>query len=102
MAQLLIAKGININQTNKNGNNALMLACRLSNSDYILEIAHFLIIDSGIKLNQKDKRGNNVPMTLCEESTRDEIVEVAQLFVDNGTKYDNARGPAALLRRHIS
>ena len=57
VAQLLIAKGININQTDKKGRNALMLLCsRWSESDKILEMAK-LLIDKGIDINQTSTDG---------------------------------------------
>ena len=82
VAQILIAKGINVNETDKKGMNALMLLCsRLSKSNKILEVAQ-LLIAKGININQTDKKGRNALM--CWRSESDKKLEVAKLLIDKG------------------
>ena len=56
MAQLLIAKGININQKDERGNNVPMTLCEESTRDEIVEVAQ-LFVDNGIKVNHANKDG---------------------------------------------
>ena len=62
MAQLLIANGIDVKQTDKNGMNALMHTFNYSHSNKIVEMAEFLMA-RGIDLNQKDKKEEKLNIT---------------------------------------
>ena len=83
VAQLLIENGIEINQTDKDGRNALMLMCWKSNSGKMLEVIQ-LLITKGIKFNQKDKRGRNAARLLTKnsnvpESKKSEIIALLNM-----------------------
>ena len=74
---------IQINQTNYDERNALMMLCWWSKSEKFLEVAQLLIVN-GININQTDNRGDNALLRMCWSSKSDKIVEVAQLLIANG------------------
>ena len=53
--------------TDKDGMNALMQFCALSENDKIVEIAQ-LLIAKGVDVKQTDKDENNALMLLCSQS----------------------------------
>ena len=82
VAQLLIANGIQINQTSTGGNNALMYLCWESESEKIVEVAQ-LLIDNGININQTNKYGANAARLLTNnlnvsKSKKREILALLQ------------------------
>ena len=81
---ILHRSDIQINQTTKDGWNALMLLCSLSKSDQIVEVAQ-LLIANGIFINQTDEDGRNALMRLCQVSRNEKILEVAQFLLANGS-----------------
>ena len=85
MAKFLIANGIQINQTDREGMNALMLLCESPRNAEIVKVAQFLI-DKGIHINQTDCDGRNALMFLCGWSESEKILELTQLFIANGIK----------------
>ena len=82
--QLLIAKGIDINQTNRlYGKNALMFMCeRPERSGQIVEVTQ-LLIENKIDINQMDEWGRNALILMCK-SASDKICEVSQLLIAKG------------------
>ena len=63
LAQFLIAKGIDLRQTNNDGDNALIWLCLWSNSDKIVELAQ-LLIDKGVDRNQTNNERRNAYFNL--------------------------------------
>ena len=58
MARLLIAKGIDLKQTDVNGMNALMILFFFSQNEKIVRVAQ-LLISNGIDVKQTDKYGRS-------------------------------------------
>ena len=75
IVQLLVENGIDINQTNKDGQNALHWACENGNN----EIAEFLI-QNGINLKQKDIFQQNVLHWASRRGYR----EIVKLLIEEG------------------
>ena len=75
--ELLIEKGININQTNENGENALYLASRWGKTEVVK-----LLIEKGIDINQTDEDGYNA----LHLASRRGQTEVVKLLIEKGIK----------------
>ena len=82
--EILIKKGEDVNQLNKQGENVLMLLCRCSTSDKIVQLAQLLVQQKDFNINHKSSgKGNDALINLCRYSNSDKMVEVAQLLIKN-------------------
>ena len=89
---------IDVNQTDKDGLNDLMILCQWSKSVKIVQVAQMLI-SNGAYVIQTNKYGMNALMWLCWHSISDKIVEMAQLLITSGTdvKKTDEKGMNALM-----
>ena len=79
---LLQRPDIDINQTDRFKESALMWLCAYSKSTKIVEMAQ-LLISKRANVNQTNNSGVNALMLMCGWSKNEKIVEVAQLLIDN-------------------
>ena len=77
IVKLLIEKGIDINQIDEQGRNALHLALTRDHKEIVL-----LLIEKGIDINQTNKDGFNALHLACEEGH----LEVVQILIEKGIK----------------
>ena len=95
VAQLLLAKGINTNETDWFGRNALMWLCHWSKSEKILEVTQLLIV-KGIDIIQKDKDGRNAEGLLAvnlkiSQEKKQEILSLLQHCAKDPNKRPSAK-----------
>jgi len=85
---LLIDSGIEVNQLNNNGNNALHLL--LQNDRYREDTINVirLLVEGGINLNQLNRSGKNALHLLYQHYHRQDLPESIQIFVDNGVNVE--------------
>ena len=101
MAQLLIANGIDLKQTDKDGSNALMQLCTHSKSDKIVEVAQ-LLIANGIDVKQTDKNGMNALMHTFNYSHSNKIVEMAEFLMARGIDLNQKDKKGRKAKHHFS
>lgn len=85
--QALIAKGVDINATNNEGQTALHVAMLFSYRTWGLHCSRPLI-EHGINLNVKDNNGDTA-LDLCASSKQNK--DLIQLLIDAGAKYSDTK-----------
>ena len=77
-AQLFITNGVDVNQTNRDGENALMALCRRSQNHKMLEMVQ-LLITYDVDVHQRNKQGRNATDLLLARSS-DNIQNKSQVI----------------------
>jgi ankyrin repeat protein len=97
IAQLFLAKGIDVNQKEQfYQNNALLLLSEYSESDQLFELIK-LVIEKGVNVNHTNIIQHNALMNLCRHSNNIHIDKIAKLLLRHGIDINqNLEGSHAL------
>ena len=84
IAQLFVAKGIDVNQKEEfYSNNALLLLSEYSSSDQMVELVE-LLVQKGVDVNHTNILNHNALMNICRHSNNDRIDAIVKLLLARG------------------
>ena len=81
--KFLFQNGIDVNEKDKNGRNALHTLCESNSSEKLIDKIQFLI-QNGIDVNGRDKYGKNALDFLCLFNSSEKKVDAIRLLMDHG------------------